>query len=170
MSSPRTRIQNTNLLQSNKWQVTIDRIPTTVYFCNGINFPSISAGEVDVYVATGVAHFPNSKILYEPLSFTFNIDEDMRAYRELLMWMKDNSAEKTATHPSIRRKKVSDVVLTMYSNLNNPTIRFKFKSCFPTLLGGFRYETTNQDTTIMVADVELRYDEFDMEYVSPSLT
>ena len=78
--------QNTNPLQPTKFLLTFSRIPTAQYFCQEVNIPSVSLGEVDRVTPFLDMYSPGTKLKYDPLDVTFIIDEELRSWRDMYNW------------------------------------------------------------------------------------
>ena len=63
--------ENTNLLQSTKFLLTFDRIRTTQYFCQTVNLPGVSLGEVSRATPFLDMYSTGTKLTYDPLVVEF---------------------------------------------------------------------------------------------------
>ena len=75
--------QNTNLLQPTKFLLTFTRIQTVQYFCQEVNLPGVSLGEVNRATPFLDMYSPGTKLSYEPLDITFTIDEELESGKNL---------------------------------------------------------------------------------------
>ena len=83
MSALNRNPENTNLLQPTKFLLTFSRITTTQYFCQSVNVPSISLGEVQRDTPFLDLYSPGTKLSYDPLDISFIIDEDLQSWKNL---------------------------------------------------------------------------------------
>ena len=167
---------NPNPLQPNKFQLNFARSPNVHYFCQSINVPGISLSEalqttpfVDVYA-------PGEKAIYDLLSITFIIDEELQSWLEIHDWIRamtfpkefqeyqqlprlNNFTRQLATP----KPQYSDATVTILSSSNTPYYSFKFYDVFPTSLSTFVMSSTDSPDNIVTADATFRYSYYDVE-------
>jgi hypothetical protein len=156
---------NTNLLQPTKFLLTINRIKPTTYFCQSVNIPAITLGEVDRSTPFLDMYSPGTKLAYDPLDVTFLINEDMSSWTSMYDWflsIADPDGFEGRDHsPELQKNtKLSDITLTVLNNLNNPILRVAFTNCFPLNMSSIRFDTTQDADTIMTCDVSFRYQSY----------
>lgn len=156
---------NTNNLQTNKFTFIIPTLPFASYFCQSITFPGVSTSEVPVETPFSVTFRHGDKLIYDPLTITFLVDEDMRNWEETYNWMKGLTFPNNGREYTQQKKKglYSDGILTVNKNSQTTNIRFKFKNCHPTSMGPITFATTDDAGMIPVADLTIRYDTFEIE-------
>ncbi len=86
MSALNRNPENTNLLQPTKFLLTFSRIETTQYFCQSVNIPTITLGEVDRVTPFLDMYSPGTKLKYDPLDISFIIDEELQSWKNLYDW------------------------------------------------------------------------------------
>jgi len=156
---------NTNLLQPTKFLLTINRIKHTTYFCQNVEIPSITLGEVDRSSPFLDMYSPGTKLSYDPLDISFLVNEDLSSWKSLYDWFlsiadpdgfekRDHSAELQD------QKQLSDITLTILNNLNNPIIRIEFINCFPLNMSSIRFDSTQDADTILTCDASFRYQSY----------
>lgn len=168
--------QNPNLLQPNKFQMNFSRLPNMQYFCQSVTVPGISMSEaiqptpfIDVYA-------PGEKAIYDLLTVTFMVDEDLKSWLEIHDWIRamtfpENFEEynqlgrlsRNISNPE--KPQYSDGSLTILSSANNPIYRFKFYDLFPISLSTFVMNSQDTPDNIITADVTFRFTYFDVEKV-----
>ena len=57
-------------------------------------------------------------------------------------------------------KHLSDAILTVLNNMNNPILRIQYTNCFPTSMGDVNFDTTLGADTIMTCDASFRYESY----------
>ena len=125
-----------------------------------------------------------TKLTYEDLSISFIVDENLENYIEMHNWLtgiafpkdrsqfrdfrsttsnmststrgesKDIGDVKAAT-PEISM--VSDAMLTILTNKNNPVVECRFRDVFPTSLSGLTYSQNQTDVEYLTATVNFKY-------------
>ena len=157
--------ENTNLLQPTKFLLTFDRIRTTQYFCQTVNLPGVSLGEVNRATPFLDMYSPGTKLSYDPLTAEFILDEELQGWKNLYDWfltMADpNGFEKRNGSRELQTNKhFSDATLTILSGLNNPLIRIHYTNVFPLSISDIRFDTTQSADTIMTATATFRYQSY----------
>jgi len=66
--------KNTDLLQSTKFRLTFERLPTMTYFCQSANFPGISLTEVPRQTPFVDLYMVGDKLVYDTFNITFLVD------------------------------------------------------------------------------------------------
>lgn len=171
---------NTDLLQSTKFRVIFDKFPTMTYFCTSANLPGVSLTEIIYPTSLLDVYVPGEKILYDTFNITFLVDEDLRAWTEIHDWirgltfptefeefvnLKNITSQQT---PAIAQKGtnnvgMSDAVLTLHTNKNNPNVRFRFIDLFPTSVSTIVFNTGDTAENIMTADATFRFAYYNYE-------
>lgn len=148
-----TRIpENVNYLQATKFLLTFDRIGSTQYFCQAVNIPGISIGQVMLNTPSGDVYSPGNKISYNQLNIDFTVDEKLDSWQQLHAWFRsiaspesfDERKRLTSQQNQYHNNKLnqySDATLTVLNNLNNPVLRVKFTNVFPVSLSDINFDT-----------------------------
>jgi len=171
---------NTDFLQTHKFQMVFDRLPTVTYFCQNANLPGISLTEIQRFTPFIDVYHPGEKAIYDTFNISFLINEDMSSWLELHNWIRGatfpenfdeyvNLARTTrssyAQSLSSNRRPVvyTDGVLTIYSNKNNPRFRAKFHDIFPTYLGSIPFNVGDSAESTPTCDATFRFTYYDFE-------
>lgn len=157
--------ENTNLLQPTKFLLTFDRIRTTQYFCQTVNLPGVSLGEVSRATPFLDMFSPGTKLSYDPLVVEFILDEELQGWKNLYDWMltmaDPNGFEKRDGSKELQTNKhFSDATLSILSGLNNPLLRIQYTNLFPLSISDIRFDTTQSADTIMTATATFRYQSY----------
>jgi hypothetical protein len=162
--------QNSSILQLTRFTFIIPDMPYLKYFCQTVNLPSVSTGEVPVATPFSNTYRHGDKMVFEPLTLTVLLDEDMRVWEETYNWIKGIS--NPTSFADYKRKGLNDKTplyydgfLTVNTNSNNPNIRMKFHNCFPTSLSSINFDTKTNADSIPTCDITFRYDIFEVERV-----
>ena len=169
--------QNTNYLQPTKFLLTFDRLGDVQYFCQTVNIPGVNLGQAPFNTPLLDVFVPDRKMIYNPLSIHFTIDESLNGWQQLHAWFRSiasptsfdernrltslQNAKKTASSLD----SYSDATLTILSALNNPILRVKFYNVFPITLSDILFDTTQSADDIITADCVFTFDYFDFEKV-----
>ena len=157
--------QNTNLLQPTKFLLSFDRISTVQYFCQSVNLPSITLGEVNRATPFLDMYSAGTKLSYAPLDIEFTIDEELESWKNLYKWFltiadPDGFEKRTYVKELQRTEYLSDATLTVLSALNNPVLRINFRNCFPLSLSEIRFDTKLSSDTIVTCSASFRYESY----------
>ena len=167
--------QNTNYLQPSKFLLTFDRLGDVQYFCQTINIPGVNLGQAPFNTPMLDVFVPDRKIIYNPLSIHFTIDESLNGWQQLHAWFRSIASPtsfdernrltslQNASKTSSSLNSYSDATLTILSALNNPILRVKFYNVFPITLSDILFDTTQSADDIITADCVFTFDYFDFE-------
>lgn len=159
--------QNTNPLQATKFLLTFNRISDITYFCQTVNLPGVSLGEVDRVTPFLDMYSPGTKLNYELLDVSFVVDEAMVGWKNLYNWFtsiadpdgfggRDHSRE-------LRSEKLryfSDAKLIVLSALNNPVLEVEFRNCFPLSMSSLNFDTKSDANEIITCTATFRYESY----------
>lgn len=157
--------QNTNLLQPTKFLLTFNRIQTVQYFCQSVNLPGVSLGEVNRATPFLDMYSPGTKLTYSPLEIVFLIDEELQSWKNLYNWFlsmadPDGFEARDGSKELQSIKHFSDATLTILSGLNNPIIRIQYLNVFPLTIGDIQFDTTQSADNLVTARATFRYQSY----------
>ena len=157
--------ENTNLLQPTKFLLTFSRIATTQYFCQTVNLPGVSLGEVVRVTPFLDTYSPGTKLTYEPLEMEFMVDEELLSWKNLYDWFTsmadpDGFEKRDVSRELQSIKYFSDATLTVLSALNNPILRIQYTNVFPLSISDIGFDTTRSADTIITAKATFRYQSY----------
>ena len=157
--------ENTNFLQPTKYLLTFDRIRTTQYFCQSVNLPGVSLGEVNRATPFLDMYSPGTKLSYELLNVEFILDEKLQGWKNLYDWFltmadPDGFEKRDGSRELQNNKHLSDATLSILSGLNNPLIRIHYTNVFPLSISDIKFDSTQSADTIMTATATFRYQSY----------
>lgn len=91
--------------------------------------------------------YQGSRIEYDDLNVTIQLDSSMENYWTLYDWMLTSDFE--------------DVILTVYSSNDKPTSQTRYKDAFVEALGQVNHSSTDQSDEILTVDVTIKYTAFE---------
>jgi hypothetical protein len=148
-----TLTQNKNPLAiSDGFRMVFNKAPNTSYFCQNFVMPGLSVTESVVPRPQQDAYYPGDKLIYEPLTVTMLVAENMENFVEIYDWLQrsvkaNNSAEM-----------FDDITAYILSSKNNPNREVVFKNAFPVSIGSIAFNVQDADITYAQVDVTFRYD------------
>ena len=160
--------ENTSLMQTARYTFIFPAMPFLVYYAQTTMIPGVSTSAVSRETPFSNTWHHGDKLVYEPLTITALIDEDMRVWEETYNWLRALTTPREYRE-YIRfmnkdNKPYQDAILTVNTNANVPNIRYKFTYCHPIALSNVQLNTTlNADDYVMTAEITFRYDTFEIE-------
>jgi len=158
---------NSSFLQPTKFTFIIPNLPFARYFCQTVEMPGISTSEVLVPTPMSETYRHGDKLIYEPFTITFLMDEDMRTWEETHNWLVSLTAPVSFDQYASRRlgtpDKYYDGILTINTNANLPNFRIKFKNVHPIQLGAVSFNTADSPDVTPTSDLTFRFDTFEFD-------
>ena len=157
--------ENTNPLQPTKFLLTFKKIKDTQYFCQSVNIPGVSLGEVVRATPFLDMYSPGTKLNYESLDIEFIVDSELTSWKNMYDWFismadPDGFEKRDHTLSPASTKHMSDATLTVLSSLNNPLVRIEYIDLFPTSLGAIDFDTRQSSDTIITCKASFRYQSY----------
>lgn len=158
--------ENTNFLQTAKFTFLLPNLPFMKFFCQSVQMPGVTTSDVIRQTPFHDQYHHGDKLVYDYLTLTFLIDEDLRVWEESYNWLK------SLTFPNGFPEYVKngnggrpyyDGILSTQTNAFNSNIRIHFKNCHPISLGGISFATSDSPNLTPTADITLRFDIFSFE-------
>lgn len=156
-----------NYLMNNGYQLIIPKFPNTEFHATNFNFPAIMLPTVGIenpLLRTPVA---GEKMVYEPMTVNFIIDEHMRNYKEIHKWMSSISFDtdniKFTTFAGRNEGQFlgeQDIKVAILSNKGNPIEYITFFDAVPTMLSGFEMTQQDPTTNYVMASVSFEFTSF----------
>ena len=167
-----------------QFRFLINQLPKVEYFTTEANLPGITLDDVELGSPLKNIPLLGSKLDYEDLTITFIVDENLENYIEIHTWLtaigfpkdrsqfKDFRSTTSNTKTSTRGESkdigdvkaatpeismVSDAMLTILTNKNNPVVECRFADIFPTSLSGLEYSQNQTDVEYLTATVNFKY-------------
>lgn len=157
--------------------IQFGRMPMTTFLVQEVNLPAVSGTIARVATPGAITRHVSDKLTYDPLTVTFMLDEEFRAWRELYAWLLGMSGgydrsvlvadfiqqhfEYTDIDPKYRHANASRTTagLTIINPAKIPMLRFIFHNLYITSLGDVRFDTKATDTiTPLTCSATFEYD------------
>lgn len=159
--------KNTSFLQATKFTFSFVTMPFLTYFCQTVQIPGVSTTAPTVPSPFANMYRHGDKLVYDQLSITAIIDEDLQSWKETYDWLV--ALTKPETYDQYKRffnpnkRLYHDAVMTINTNANIPNIRVKFYECHPTSISAVQFNTSDNADTILTADIIFRYDYYTID-------
>jgi hypothetical protein len=145
--------------------LTFARIPNTQFFCQEVNIPGVSLGEVDRVTPFLDMFSPGTKLKYDPLDVEFIVDAQLQSWKDIYNWFTsiadpDGFEGRRISREIQNNTNFSDATLTVLSALNNPVVRIEYLNCFPLTLSDIRFDTKSSADNIITCRATFRYQSY----------
>jgi len=161
-----TLTTNLNFLSPLGFRFLLNKAPNIEYFCQVATLPTISMTEINQPNPFVAIPQPGDRIVYEPLTLQFRVDEDMTNYLEIHDWIVGlGKPDNFRQFKELKQDTgiYSDGAILILSSNNNPRIRIAFQDMFPLSLSPLAFDVTQTDIEYLQADVTFRYRRFTVE-------
>ena len=154
-----TQPENINNLSPVGFQFSINELPNTNWFLTSVNLPGINLGEAPQPTPLMQTAVPGNALVFDPLSITFLVDEDLENWRELYDWLIrlgfPHSYDEYVGAPT--NSTYSDATLTILNSNMNPNYRIIFTDLFPTNISEVLVDSASAEIEGIKATATFRY-------------
>lgn len=159
---------NTNTLQPGKFKFVIPSLPEISFFAVMISFPGVSVSAAQVSTPFSDTWRAGDKVMFDPLTVTFNVDEDMRNWESAFRWVTGLTYPHDYKEYRDQKKKYisRDAQLILLTNSNVDNILFTLTNCVPISLGPIIFSTTDDANVTPTCDFTLQFDLVEMSRFS----
>lgn len=164
--------ENTNPLQSSKFILAFERLPTVQYFCQEANLPGATLSEATFSTPLRDVPIAGNKLSYGEFDITFIVDEQLQSWNELYKWLLAIGSPKSLAERArlnefqneftTGNSYYSDATLTIMSALNNPLLRVNYHRMFPISISDVKFDTQLDADTIITATATFQYEYFEI--------
>jgi hypothetical protein len=172
MATLQTAPVNKSFLSNNKFEFSLDRIPNFTFLVQSVNLPSIALQSTQVNSPFTALKVPGNIIVFNTMTITFMLDEDMQAWYEIYDWITQLGNPKgidkrgTLTGPRGSNNDIySDGTLIVKTNSNNPNWKITFTDMYPTDIGEVQFSTT-ESQEFLTSTVSFDYTYYEFEKVN----
>ncbi|WPJ72032.1 hypothetical protein DEEACLCL_00007 [Salmonella phage CRW-SP2] len=120
--------ENPNFTASDKWRLTIGDLILLSRSVHDFSVPGVFSEGIDGPAPGSVMNpIPSERLTFDPVVFTFIIDEEWENWTQLYSWIVKNAESDDATY--------KDITIDILNNLNRPIgLQFRLEECRPTAL------------------------------------
>lgn len=167
-------------LKPSGFMLSIAKFPDVTFQVQSATIPDTTLGVATQQTPEQDVQHPGDQLDYTPLSMSLMVDETLIGYSKLHGWMRDLSSftvpqddlavimqRFAITHSTNSSEDVTDVTLTVLDSHNNPVATFRFIDAFPTLVGGFVFDTTDTGESFLRFDVQFAFTYFRIDAITP---
>jgi len=165
---------NTNFLTKLGYKLYVKRAQHVNFFAQNVEIPRMSAKPAKQQGMFSAIPKWGDHVEYEPLRVRFIVDAEMFSYLELYHWFRGLTKPETFRQyrelmnvPLVSGEgQTSDIGVHVLSSTEVPKLEYVFHDCFPSALGGFNFESTNDDVVYVTVDATFEYSTFDVKKIT----
>jgi len=156
-------INNMNVLNDNAFHFEIKELPSTSFFGQSFSLPGLTIGQAIVSTPLIDYPVPGEKMEFEPLNFTFLVDEHLTNWNEVRQWMVALAFPTTTdeflalSDADSTYTEVSDIHIASLTNKFNPNKKITFVDAFPVGLSGIEFIHNNDTINHPIATATFAY-------------
>lgn len=168
-----------SFLESNRFQLVIDRCPNVSFYCQAAPIPAVSVPSHSI--GTPFVDYPvtGNKLNFDDFVVTFMIDAMLSNYYEIWRWIigyagTDNYNTiddyiAAVAQGQYRREQVlekylvSDMILLILDPNGKEVGKVKFKNAFPVSLQGLNFDTTPTGVNYLTGVVTFKYTNYEID-------
>lgn len=159
----------TNYLQNNGFQLILPRFPLVTFYSQNFSLPQMELPPADVPTPFSNMKIAGDKVNFEPFTFQFIVDDQLKNYEEIQKWMfsigfatsHDDYSKYSNKGDKTQLLGEQDAVVAFLSSKGNPTRHIKFFNAIPIALSGIEFTTQDPSTNYVMASATFAYDYFD---------
>jgi hypothetical protein len=161
---------NYNILSPIGYRLNIQKLPNVVYFCQTVNIPDLTLGEVTRPTPLRDISVFGDNLTIGTLDVGFVVDEDMTNYLEIQTWMRQLSSPSDFSAYSTLRDEgsglpetggqYSDATLHILTNSMNINKNVQFKDLWPTSLGAIDFNVGETEVSPIIVSVSFNITDF----------
>ncbi len=169
--------RNTNFASGIQYKFHIRKLPTTNFFVQRVNIPSMTTQVATQHTPLQNLPLPGTTLTYGDLTLEFKVDEEFKNYLELFTWVnglafpKDTDEFASLLNESRDLKQefggiYSDAILHVLTNKSKPIINVLFREAFIYTLGEVVFRSTADDVDYLSCTAGFKYSYIDLENVT----
>ena len=163
---------NKNFLSPLGFRFVLTRAPNVSFNIQNVRIPGLTLNEITT--PTPFIRIPNSDgLVYNPLSITFRVGEDLDDYLEIHNWMVGLGAPESFDQykalqnlePGNPQGIYSDITILIMNSSMRPNIKVVFEDAFPLSIGDLEFNTTDTDVNYIQCTAEFTYLKYKIELI-----
>tara|TARA_Y100000004_G_C8843366_1_gene381489 strand:+ start:115 stop:642 length:528 start_codon:yes stop_codon:yes gene_type:complete len=166
-----TSTDNPNLLSNVSFNMNMGKFPGMNFYVQSVTLPGVSLSEI--IIPTGRPRIPYKEIsgsaVFEPLSVTFLVDEDMNNYFEIWNWVqivagiKTKEYQELMTNDPMKTSVKTDISLHILTSHRNVNIEMKFFEAFPSGIEAMTFDFRSPSVDYQPMTISFTYSHFTFE-------
>jgi hypothetical protein len=119
-----------NSSRQSDFKLIFSEIPEVEFFCKSVTLPGISVDPVTQSMPGTSLQIPGNKIMYDPVTIMYILDEDWKTWGSLFGWM-HGMARPDGFVPASEERNPSYATVEILTNNKNPFKTLVFEGIFP---------------------------------------
>lgn len=155
----------TNFLQNNGYVLSVPKFPDLGFYTTSFVLPGMLLPTVPTNNPFSTLPIPGDRVSYEPMVFTFIIDENLENFQALSEWIKSIAyATEYPDYTDYAKKDEyatlgeQDISVSILSSANNPVKVFTFVNAVPVSLQGETFTSQDANTNYLYGQVTFEYE------------
>lgn len=179
MSAIESQPTNLNYLSPLGFRFMVKKLPNVNYFCQVVTLPNISMNVIESTTPFSTIPRVGDKLIYDPLTIRFRVDEDLKNYLEIHNWLvglghpqsftQTRNLSASSDMPKLKEGSassfMSDGTLVVLNSHKNPSYYVFFRDIFPISLSELSFDSTQTDVDYLEASVTMRYLRYEFEAI-----
>lgn len=172
-----TQPDNMSFLSPTGFRFQIQKMPHVNYFCTSANIPDIGMGQLESDNTFIRLPIPGDKLTFGQLQLQFNVDEDLKNFREIYDWLTalgypDNFQQRQGIARTLQanqtgtNREYSDASLIITTAQYKPNIEVKFVDAYPITLGALEFSTSTSDVEYLQGQVTFAYRKYELTTIA----
>lgn len=163
------RITSLTQLENKSFQLQIERIPSTIYFCTSAPLPGVTVNPIIQPSPFSNIKVHGDRIIFQPLVATFVVDEDLQNFQEIFNWMvgyshpTDYDEYKDSSVPDTKQlysSKKTDATLLIPNNKYIANKKVMFEDVQPIDLSDLLFDVQIDDISVQICTVTFEYTKY----------
>lgn len=134
------KFKDGNLSKSQNGIITFNEIPDLELYLKAYAIPPVSLGTIPVATPDHDDNIAGNKLIYDPLTVTFLVDEELLTHSQLLEWMIKSKGYES--------QHAQNCTLHVLSNKGNVIRHVNFTGVWPFQLGEVQFDLNADDELI----------------------
>lgn len=152
-----------NFLTSSRGSLDIQSIPDASFSFTAFAIPGITTATTRQPTPFIDIPILGDKLQYEPLTLDFAVRSDLKNWLAIHDWLVSNTYPESFKDRRPPPSEYSDGTIVLYSAHGRPAITINFHNLVPTSLTEVRFNTTDNDTTIITASATFEYQNYTID-------
>jgi len=161
-----------NFLSPLNFKFQLKRAPNLNFFVQKVNIPGLSLPNIDVNNPLIRTPYSGDHLLFDELSITYKVDENLDNYMEIHNWIRALGKPSFQEYKNLKTKLAytgeslcSDISITILTSYKNPNYEILFTDAFPISLNGVDFNTINEDINYVETTATFKYTTYTIKKV-----
>lgn len=145
------------------YQIYINQFPNLQFFVTDAFVTSMNLANFDAPHHSGQLQMSDNKVQYDPITFSFIVDEYFRSYIDIYKWMLALADPIDELREPDSVVQPQDIFMKILDNNKNPIITFKYVRARPIGLDQIVFDTQDEGNTVLTSAATFVFDYMTMD-------